>query len=296
MLLETERSDGVILGFRRRVRLTRTPELLGGPARVLIALLCLGGLGPLGCAAPPPPDDPEALESFRQTNDPLEPLNRVVFAVNIEADRYILKPVAYVYKEAVPQPVQDGMGNFLQNLGSPVVFMNSVLQGDVDHAGATLLRFLINSTVGLAGTADVAGEMGFLRRDEDFGQTLGVWGADEGPYIMLPLLGPSSTRDALGLVVDYFADPWTYLRYEKFSYSRRGAEFIDARARNYELLNDLEKTSVDYYAAVRSLYRQDRRDAIRNGAEAGLPALPDIPADEEEFEDDEKEPAGRPAQ
>ena len=295
MLLETERSDGVIPGFRRRVRLTRTPDLLGGPARVLIALFCLGGLGPLGCAAPPPPDDPEALESFRQTNDPFEPLNRVVFAVNIEADRYILKPVAYVYKETVPQPVQEGVGNFLQNLGSPVVFLNSVLQGDVDHAGETLLRFLINSSVGLAGTSDVAGEMGFVRRDEDFGQTLGVWGADEGPYIMLPFLGPSSARDALGLVVDHFVDPWTYLRYEKFNYSRFGAEIVDARARNYELLNDLEKTSVDHYAAVRSLYRQDRRDAVRNGAEPDLPPLPDMPADEEEFEDEEREPARQPA-
>ena len=195
-----------------------------------------------------------------------------------------------------PSPVQDATGNFLQNLGSPVVFLNSVLQGDVDHAGATLLRFLINSTVGLAGTADVAGEMGFMRRDEDFGQTLAVWGADEGPYIMLPLLGPSNARDAVGLAVDHFADPWGYLRYEKFNYSRFGAELIDARARNYELLNDLEKTSVDYYAAVRSLYRQNRRDAVRNGAEAELPALPDIPDDEEELEDEEKEPAGRPAQ
>ena len=278
------------------MRLTRTPDLRKGPARLLVALLCLGGLGPAGCATPPPPDDPEAAESFRQTDDPLEPFNRAVFAVNVEVDRYVLKPVAYVYKEAVPEPVQDATGNFLQNLGSPVVFLNSVLQGDVDHAGETLLRFLINSTVGLAGTADVAGEMGFMRRDEDFGQTLAVWGADEGPYIMLPLLGPSNARDAVGLVVDHFADPWGYLRYEKFNYSRFGAEFIDARARNYDLLNDLERTSVDYYAAIRSLYRQNRRDAVRNGAEVELPSLPDIPDDEEELEDEGKEPAGRPAQ
>lgn len=278
------------------MRLTRTIDLRRRPARVLIALLCLGGLGPLGCATPPPPDDPEAVEIFRQTNDPLEPLNRAVFAVNVEADRYILKPVAYVYKEAVPHPVQDAIGNFLQNLRSPVVFMNSVLQGDVDHAGATALRFLINSTVGLAGTTDVAGEMGLVRRDEDFGQTLGVWGAEEGPYIMLPILGPSNARDALGRAVDYFADPWTYLRYEKFNYSRSGAEIVDARVRNYELLNDLEKTSVDFYAAVRSLYRQNRRDAIGNGADAALPQLPDIPADEEDLEDEDKEPARSPAQ
>ena len=266
------------------------------PVRILAALLVVGVLGPLGCATPPPPDDAEAVESFRRTNDPLEPFNRAVFAVNIEADRYILKPVAYVYKEAVPEPVQDAVGNFLRNLGSPVVVLNSVLQGDVDHAGATLLRFLINSTVGVAGAADVAGDMGLVWREEDFGQTLAVWGADEGPYLMLPFLGPSNARDAVGRVVDYFSDPWAYLRYEKFNYSRQGAEIVDARVRNYELIDDLEETSVDYYAAVRSLYRQDRRDAIRNGAEAELPPLPDMPYEEDDLEDEEKKPADRPAQ
>ena len=266
-----------------------------GVDRVLLALLVVGVLGPLGCATPPPADDPEAVESFHRINDPLEPFNRAVFAVNIEADRYILKPVAYVYKETVPRPAQDAVGNFLRNLGSPVVFLNAVLQGDVDHAGATLLRFVINSTVGVAGVADVAGKMGIVRRDEDFGQTLAVWGADEGPYLMLPLLGPSNARDALGRVVDYFSDPWGYLGFEKFNYSRMGAGFVDARVRNYELLNDLEKTSVDYYAAVRSLYRQGRLDAIRNGAEAGLPPLPEISAEEDDPEDEETEPASRSA-
>ncbi len=258
------------------------------PVRVLAVLLVAGVLGPLGCATPPPPDDPEAVEAFQRINDPLEPFNRAVFAVNVEADRYILKPVAYVYKEAVPEPVQDGVGNFLQNLRSPVVFLNAVLQGDVDHAGETLLRFLINSTVGAAGVADVAGEMGMMRRDEDFGQTLAVWGADEGPYLMLPFLGPSNARDALGRAVDYFSDPWAYLRYEKFNYSRWGAEIVDARARNYDLVSDLETTSVDYYAAVRSLYRQDRRDAISNGTETELPKLPDMPYDEDDPEDEKK--------
>ena len=138
--------------------------------------------------------------------------------------------------------------------------------------------------------------MGLVGRDEDFGQTLAVWGADEGPYLMLPFLGPSNARDALGRVVDYFSDPWAYLRYEKFSYSRRGAEIVDARVRNYDLIRDLEKTSVDYYAAVRSLYRQNRRDAITNGAEADLPPLPDMPDEEDGLEDEEKKPNDRQAQ
>ena len=237
-----------------------------------------------GCAIEPPPEDPQSREDYRLTNDPLEPLNRVVFAVNIEADRYILKPVAYVYKEAVPGPIRTMMSNFLENLRSPLTFLNALLQGDIDHAGTTFVRFTTNSAFGFAGIADVAADMGFVRRDEDFGQTLAVWGAAEGPYLMLPLLGPSNARDAVGRAADYFGDPFTYLRYEKFSYARFGAKFVDVRAKNYELLNDLERTSVDYYAAVRSLYRQNRRDAIANGAEAELPPLPDMPGDEDEPE------------
>ena len=244
----------------------------------------------LGCATQPPPEDPQSREDYRLINDPLEPLNRFIFAVNLEADRYILKPVAYVYKEAVPVPIREMMGNFLHNLRSPLIVLNATLQGDIDHAGTTLLRFSVNSTFGFAGIADVAAEMGFVRRDEDFGQTLAVWGAGEGPYIMLPLLGPSNARDAVGRAGDYFGDPFTYLRFEKFSYSRFGAKFVDVRARNYELLNDLERTSVDFYAAVRSLYRQNRRDAIANGAEAELPPLPAMPGEEDDLglEDDKE--------
>ena len=246
--------------------------------------------GALGCATEPPPEDPQGREDYRLINDPLEPLNRVVFAVNIEADRYILKPVAYVYKEAVPRPIRKMMGNFLDNLRTPLTFLNALLQGDTDHAGTAFLRFTTNSAFGFAGLADVAAEMGFVRRDEDFGQTLAVWGVAEGPYLMLPLLGPSNARDAAGRVGDYFGDPFTYLRFEKFSYARFGAKFVDVRARNYELLNDLERSSVDFYAAIRSLYRQNRRDAIANGAEAELPPLPAMPdaGDDPEEEDGEE--------
>lgn len=251
-------------------------------------------LGPLGCATAPPSGDPQSHADAQQINDPFEPINRVVFAVNIQADRYVLKPVAYVYKEAVPGPIRGMVGNFLHNLRSPVILLNAVLQGDADHAGTTLLRFWLNSTFGIAGIADFAGELGIDRRNEDFGQTLAVWGVGEGPYLMLPVIGPSNGRDAFGRVADYFSDPFTYLRYEKFGYSRFGAKTIDLRARNYELLNDLEKTSVDFYAAVRSLYRQNRRDAIANGAEAELPTLPMMSAEEDELEDEEDEGSSRP--
>ena len=249
-------------------------------------MLTAVALGPLGCATAPPAD-PDDRESLRRANDPFEPLNRVIFTVNIEADRYILKPVAYVYKEAVPQPIRAIVGNLLDNLRSPVILVNAVLQGDFDRAGATLFRFSVNSTLGFAGVADVAADMGFVRRNEDFGQTLAVWGVAEGPYLMLPVLGPSNLRDAVGRAADYVADPFAYLRDDRFAYSRFSANTVDVRARNYELLNDLENTSVDFYAAIRSLYRQNRRDAINNGAEAEFPPLPVISAEEDDAEDDE---------
>ena len=260
----------------------------------MVALLCAGVVGPVGCATAPQTDDPESRAAFERANDPLEPFNRAVFAVNIAADRFILKPVAYVYKEAVPVPIRDMVSNFLHNLRSPVILLNALLQGDVDHAGTTALRFSVNSTLGFAGIVDLAGEFGIVRRNEDFGQTLAVWGVGEGPYLMLPLLGPSNARDAVGRAADYFSDPLTYLRYEKFGYSRLGANIIDVRARNYDLLNDVERTSVDFYAAVRSLYGQNRRDAIANGAEAELPPLPEIPGEEDDFEDEEGQERDRP--
>lgn len=268
--------------------------LRNGLARAVVALLCAGVVGPLGCATAPPAGDPESREAFERANDPLEPFNRVVFVANIVADRFILKPVAYVYKEAVPAPIRDMVSNFLHNLRSPLILLNALLQGDIDHAGTTVLRFSVNSTLGFAGIVDLAGEFGIVRRDEDFGQTLAVWGVGEGPYLMLPLLGPSNARDAVGRAADYFSDPLTYLRYEKFAYSRFGANIIDVRARNYDLLNDVERTSVDFYATIRSLYGQNRRNAIANGAEAGLPPLPDIPGEEDDFEDEEGQERDRP--
>ncbi len=243
-------------------------------------MLGAGLLATAGCAVPPP-DDPEAAASLRQVNDPLEPLNRAVFAANIEADRYILRPVAYVYKEAVPVPLRNMAGNFLRNLKSPVTVLNAVLQGDMEHAGLTAVRFAVNTTLGFAGMVDLAAAFGIVGREEDFGQTLAVWGAEEGPYLMLPLLGPSSVRDAAGLAADYLGDPLTYLAPGSTAYYRMGATMVDARAQNYDMLNDLERTSVDFYVAARSLYRQNRRYSIGNGTVSDLPTLPGLPVEDD---------------
>jgi len=176
------------------------------------------------------------------------------------------------------QPVRDGVHNFLQNLRAPIIFANDVLQGSPGRAGTTLARAIINSTLGVLGFGDPAAALGFEQHDEDFGQTLAVWGVGEGPYVMLPLFGPSNPRDVVGKVVDFFLDPinWWASNTEQdwIPITRAVVTGIDARDQLWDVLDDLERTSIDFYAAIRSLYRQRRGDEIRNGADGGaLPTL-----------------------
>jgi phospholipid-binding lipoprotein MlaA len=205
------------------------------------------------------------------TNDPFEGSNRFFFGVNQVLDDLLLRPVSIVYREVFPEFARDGVRNFLNNLNSPVIFANDLFQGDADRAGDTLIRFGINSTVGIGGLIDVATEVGHPYHDEDFGQTLAVWGVNDGPYFYFPLMGPSSARDFTGFVVDRGLDPLTYVNWgdDELEYApiaRTVLNVIDLRSRNIETLDDIERSSVDYYASIRSLYRQSRADAIRNGA------------------------------
>jgi phospholipid-binding lipoprotein MlaA len=233
-----------------------------------------------GCASAPDPSNPEALAEYRQINDPLEPANRAIFAFNRAIDAVILKPLATLYREFTPKVFQEAISNILANLRAPVVLANDVLQGEGKRAGNTLARFVVNSTVGLGGIMDVASEMGMPPHAEDFGQTLAVWGVPEGPYLMLPVFGPSNPRDAVGLVADFFTDPinWYAMNtgQEFITYSRTGTTGVDARARHMKELDDLERTSLDYYAAIRSLYRQRRADEIRNGRGSSNTPAPGI--------------------
>jgi len=234
------------------------------------ALMAVGG-----CAAVP--TDPALRAEFQEVNDPAEPAMRAVFGFNRVVDQVAIKPAAAIYRTFVPDPVRGKVTNALHNLRSPVIFFNDLLQGAPDRAGTTLARFLVNSTVGVAGLFDPAADLGYPRHDEDFGQTLAVWGVAEGPYLVLPLFGPSNPRDAVGLVVDFLMDPFTWWAQatdrDELVLARGGVRALDARARNYEVPEDLERTSLDYYAAIRSLYRQYRADAIRNGAPADAPRL-----------------------
>ena len=205
------------------------------------------------------------------TNDPFEGSNRVFFEVNQVLDDILLRPVAIGYRAVVPDFARDGVRNFMNNLNSPVIFANDLFQGEGDRAGDTLLRFGINSTIGIGGLFDIAKELGHPYHDEDFGQTLAVWGVGEGPYFYFPLMGPSTARDFTGFVVDRGLDPLTYVNWgdddlEYVPIARTVLNVIDLRSRNIETLDDIERSSVDYYASIRSLYRQSRADAIRNGA------------------------------
>ncbi len=230
-----------------------------------------------GCAAAPDPKDADAVAEYEEVNDPAEPTNRAIFEVNLALDKTILKPLAFAYKEYLPDIVQSTINSLLNNLRSPIIFLNDVLQGEFKRAGTTLLRFVINSTIGLGGLHDQAAKWDLEYHNEDFGQTLAVWGIGEGPYVMLPILGPSNPRDAVGLAVDFLLDPlnlWlTNTDREEFIFARTGLRAIDQRARHYDALQDLEKSSLDYYAAIRSLYRQRRADEINQGkGSANMPA------------------------
>ena len=244
----------------------------GGLARIHRAAVwaaTLLGLTLLAGCATPPSNDPEALEAYKEANDPLEPMNRYFFELNYAADELLLKPLAGWYYVALPNFAQDGVRNVLRNVHSPVVLANDLFQGETDRAGVTVSRFLVNSTMGLGGLFDIAARMGLDYHDEDFGQTLAVHGVGEGPYLMLPLLGPSNPRDATGRVVDMLFDPLTYIGVfggvDNIGLGAAVVEGLDTRARNLKTLDEIRKGSLDYYATIRSLYRQHRNDEINNG-------------------------------
>lgn len=252
-------------------------------SRGVAAALAAAVLALAGCATAPDPADTEAVAEFNETNDPVEPTNRAVFELNLALDKVILKPIATAYRDFTPDPFQESIYNALNNLRTPVILANDLLQGELARGGVTLARFAINSTLGLAGLFDVASGLGFEYHNEDFGQTLAVWGVPEGPYVMLPIFGPSNPRDTVGIVVDILLDPifwWSNNTDREFiPLTISGVRAVDARSRNIDLIDELERSSLDFYAAVRSLYRQRRIDEISNGKSSGNFPAPGISMD-----------------
>ena len=197
--------------------------------------------------------------------DPLEPMNRGIFVFNQAIDELFLKPAARLYIKIVPEGGRVAVTNVINNLTTPVTLANDVLQGEPDRAQATIARFMVNTVLGFGGIADVATDLGVPRHSEDFGQTAATYGVGGGPYLMLPFFGPSNVRDALGKFVDRFFDPLEYTLEDEAVFARAGVEGLDKRARFLDVSEAMEKTSIDYYASIRSVFSQNRQFEIRNG-------------------------------
>jgi len=212
-------------------------------------------------------------------DDPLESYNRVMFSINNFFMDYLLKPIAKVYVYA-PEVARDGIRNALDNLESPNDLGNDLLQGEFVRAIQVAERAVINTTVGVGGLMDVASGLGIPKHKSDFGQTLAVWGVGEGPYVVLPLFGPSNPRDAIGLAVDSIGDPLSLWANntdrDEISFGRFGADAVDLYSRSMEDLETIEETSLDFYAAIRSLSRQQRRYQIKYGIYESGPSLREI--------------------
>lgn len=247
------------------------------PARRRTALAAAAMVAVAACARVP--TDPEERAAFEAANDPLEPMNRYFFEVNYAIDELLFKPLAGWYWLALPDFAHDRIRSVLDTLDGPAVLVNDLLQGEWARARTTASRFAINATFGIAGMFDVATGWGFPGHSEDFGQTLAVWGVPEGPYLVLPVLGPSSVRDGGSRAVDSYMDPFSYLQSTTgMSYilsSRMFVGGLENRWRNLDTLKALKEGSLDYYATLRSVYRQNRDYEIRNGRE---PAQAETPA------------------
>ena len=215
-----------------------------------------------GCASAPP--SPEALAA----NDPYEASNREMFAFNAQLDHYVVIPSVGVYFFLVPDRGRRMVHNLLGNIALPTTFVNDLLQGEAARPWQTLGRFAVNSTLGAGGLFDVATGWGIPGHGEDFGQTLAVWGVGEGPYLVLPLLGPDPPRDTFGQIADIGLDPTSYIPIKQHIWWMLGREYftlLDLRGETYETVQGIQRGSVDYYASMRSLYRQMRNNEIRNG-------------------------------
>jgi phospholipid-binding lipoprotein MlaA len=233
-------------------------------------LAAIAGLS--GCAAPnagqTAPGSAQAAAAAENFNDPFEETNRAIFGFNQAVDHAVLIPVSKTYRTVVPPPMRQSIHDFLQNLNGPVIFANDVLQGQLGLAGDTLGRLAVNTTIGVGGMFDVATPIGIPYHSNDLGITLATWGVAEGPYVMVPVLGPSNPRDIVGMIGDSFADPADYFAGQHHLWyaalARTAVSGIDVRSRNIESLADIEKTSLDFYATIRSLYRQRRAAQIRH--------------------------------
>ena len=230
-------------------------------------------------------------EQPKKIKDCFEKLNRATFSFNQGLDKAIIKPIAKGYRK-LPDPIQKGTKNAVTNLSNLITIPNNILQGDIKLAFINTGRLVVNTTVGLLGTIDVANKMGFPKYiKEDYGQTLGTWGVGPGCYVVLPVLGPSTLRDTAGSFANVVGgDPWynasvhgnNEFLSERLYIGSKALSGIDFRSDNLESFDNLEKNSVDFYASVRSLYLQDRENKIENNQRGNVEV---IYKDEEDWEE-----------
>jgi len=241
-------------------------------------------------ALPEPSAKPPARPAASDNRDPFEGFNRAMYTFNEWFDRYFLKPVSRAYRAVLPSPIRTGIGNFFNNLREPIVIMNDLLQGKFRQALSDSGRFLVNTTIGIAGLFDPAKHMGLPGHKEDFGQTLAVWGVGEGPYLVLPFLGPSNVRDTAGIVVDWQVYPPNRMEERSTRDKLLVLEVIDDRARLLDASDILEQAAgQDPYTFVRESYRQRRRHVIYDGN-------PPKSIPKGLFDDDEPPPKTKPAE
>jgi phospholipid-binding lipoprotein MlaA len=229
-----------------------------------LALLGLAATG--GCATLPGPPDPQ---------DPWEGYNRRVFSLNQHLDGAIVKPLAEIYQMVLPSPVDRGISNFFNNLNDVVVIANDVAQLKLEQAVADLGRLVMNTTFGIGGVFDVATPYGLEKHDEDFGQTLGYWGLDPGPYLVLPLLGPSNVRDTVGLAGDIYVSP-IFGDDVALRNTMVAVRFIDLRADLLSATRIVETAALDEYVFVRDAYLQRRRYQVYDGNPPPVPLEEDF--------------------
>lgn len=221
-------------------------------ARALAMIAMLAFLS--GCAS-----------TYNNPQDPYEGYNRAMYKFNDALDKAVIKPVAQGYDAVVPEPISWGISNFFSNLNEITVIINDLLQGKFQQAAHDAGRFGLNTTVGVLGIFDVAGHAGYKKNNEDFGQTLGVWGAEPGAYVVLPLFGPRTVRDSFGLVGDMFTDPVMYVEGDDARLALAGTRLIDTRARLLKAGKVLDEATDDEYSYVRDAYLQRRQYLVHDG-------------------------------
>jgi phospholipid-binding lipoprotein MlaA len=246
----------------------------------MLPFACVTMLGIMlaGCATRPPASNQAAVAEYEQTNDPLEPMNRFLYRVNNALDTYVLRPAAEAYVHVLPEGARNAIHNELTNLASPVMLGNDILEAKPRNAGNTFMRMIINTTAGGLGLFDPATKWGYPAHDTDFGVTLAIWGAPEGPFLFLPLLGPSNPRDAAGRGVDIVADPVGNFgqgaAVTAANWGRFAINVVDARSRVLGDIDAIKKTALDPYATFRSLYRQHREAQIQEIRSANQHTVP----------------------